>query len=322
VHRPSANGRCEQSHLTISACLAKLVSLNQTDWDEHLPMVTFAMNCAKNEATTYAPFQLMFARLPRMPVEMVMDLPADAYPSDLDEYVADLSERTREANRLVQKHMRATFSRMKRRYDARVHEKAYKVGQFVLFYYPRRYRLRTPKLSRPNIEPFCILRKLNAVNYIIAMTPRSRRIVAHVDKLTLWHGDPPKCWENVEQSAIKASPAGTPDSIDEDAPYIADPEDADKAESAAHETSGSSRIPILTDATLARRNTELRHQDEHGRTGRPSKLPMPVRATDPVKHAEMDGSQSTVEPTAEVEAGTPRIGRPSRNIRLPARYRN
>jgi len=32
VHRPSANGRCERSHHTISTCLAKLVNTNQTDW--------------------------------------------------------------------------------------------------------------------------------------------------------------------------------------------------------------------------------------------------------------------------------------------------
>ena len=80
VHRPSANGRCERSHHTISTCLAKLVTTNQTDWDEHLPMVTFAMNCAKNETTNYSPFQLMYGRLARMPVDMVLDLPDKAYP--------------------------------------------------------------------------------------------------------------------------------------------------------------------------------------------------------------------------------------------------
>lgn len=197
VHRPSANGRCERSHRTISACLAKLVAVNQTDWDEKLPLVVFAMNCAKSDATNFAPFELMYGRLPRMPVDMVMELPGEGSPGDYDQYVEEFADRLREANKLVQQQSRTTFSRMKRHYDAKVRNASYTVGQYVLFFYPRRYRGRNPKLARPNIGPFRILRRLNAVNFIIAMTPRSRRMVVHIDKLKPWHGEDPKCWEGI-----------------------------------------------------------------------------------------------------------------------------
>ncbi len=198
VHRPSANGRCERSHRTISTCLAKLVATNQMDWDEKLQLVAFAMNCAKSEATGYSPFELMFGRLPRMPVEMILDLPAESYPRDLDQYVEEFSERLRGAHQMVQQHTRTSFARMKRQYDAKLKDADYAVGQYVLFFYPRRYRGRNPKLARPNIGPFRILQQLNSVNFIIAMTPKSRRMIVHVDKLKPWPGDPPKCWEGVD----------------------------------------------------------------------------------------------------------------------------
>ena len=212
VHRPSANGRCERSHRSISSCLAKMVSDNQRDWDEHLPMVTFAINCAKNEATMYSPFELLFGRLPRMPVEMVIDLPSEVYARDLDQYVEEFAERIRQANILVQKHGRSTFGRMKKNYDARVHETTFTVGQFVLYYYPRRYKGRSPKLSRPNIGPFRVLQRINSVNYIIALTPKSRRIIVHIDKLKPWTGEEPKCWQGVEipdTDLVNASPDET-----------------------------------------------------------------------------------------------------------------
>jgi hypothetical protein len=140
----------------------------------------------------------MYGRLARLPVDMIIDLPQEVYPDDLDQYVEQLAERIREANLLVQAHAQTSFARMKRNYDAKVEEASYTVGQYVLFFYPRRYRGRSPKLARPNVGPFRVLRRLNTVNYVIAMTPKSRRIIAHVDKLKPWPGEAPKCWENVE----------------------------------------------------------------------------------------------------------------------------
>jgi len=52
------------------------------------------MNCAKNETTNYSPFQLMYGRLAHMPVDMVLDLPDEAYPSDMDDNVEVFAEWT------------------------------------------------------------------------------------------------------------------------------------------------------------------------------------------------------------------------------------
>jgi len=84
IHRPSANGRCGRIHKTISTCLAKIVSVSRTDWDEKQPLVAFGMNCAENDSTGYAPFELMYPRVPRMPVEMVLEVQANNFTRDLN----------------------------------------------------------------------------------------------------------------------------------------------------------------------------------------------------------------------------------------------
>jgi len=86
---------------------------------------------------------------------------------------------------------------MKKNYDAKVRETTYVTGQYVMFFYPRQYKRRSPKLSRPNVGPFRVLQRLNAVNYIIAMTPKSRRFIVHADKLKPREGEEPKCWKGI-----------------------------------------------------------------------------------------------------------------------------
>jgi len=315
VHRPSANGRCERSHRTISACLAKLVAVNQTDWDEKLQLVTFAMNCARSEATSFSPFELMYGRLPRMPADLLLDLPAESQPSDVNEYVEQFNERLRESHKLVQQQMHTTFSRMKRNYDAKVKDSSYAVGQYVLFFYPRRYKGRNPKLARPNIGPFKILRRLNAVNFIIAMTPRSRQMIVHIDKLKPWHGDEPKCWVGV-----KIQPPGHPDGelsqqpdsnktqdgTEIDVPSLEGVFDANvEDEETVHDLEPVS--PVVTEASpkaSASKSTSISPSAVQGRQG-------------------SHNSDLSVNEPHQYKA-TPRTradGRPVRPSRLPVRYR-
>jgi transposase InsO family protein len=48
AYRASANGRVERVHRTMNALLSKVVSENQRDWAERLPMVIVAYRCEFN----------------------------------------------------------------------------------------------------------------------------------------------------------------------------------------------------------------------------------------------------------------------------------
>ena len=69
------------------------------------------------------------------------------------------------------------------------------------YFYPRRYRGKSPKWSRHYIGPFLITREIPPCNFVIQKNARSKPLVAHSDKLKLFLGDPPKAWINVTADA-------------------------------------------------------------------------------------------------------------------------
>jgi hypothetical protein len=87
--------------------------------------------------------------------------------------------------------------RMKKNYDVNVKQKTFEKGQLVLYYYPRRYQGRSSKWSRFYTGPFRIEEVINDVNYVLRKSPKSRPIIAHIDKLRQFYGEVPTCWKAV-----------------------------------------------------------------------------------------------------------------------------
>jgi transposase InsO family protein len=86
AYRASANGRVERVHRTLNVLLSKVVSENQRDWAERLPMVVAAYNAAQHETTEYSPYYLMFGREYRTPLDLTLKIPEEMESTDMGEY--------------------------------------------------------------------------------------------------------------------------------------------------------------------------------------------------------------------------------------------
>ena len=53
--------------------LIKFTGKKKETWDEHLDFCVFAYNTSRQESSQYSPFEVMFGRLARLPVEMDTD---------------------------------------------------------------------------------------------------------------------------------------------------------------------------------------------------------------------------------------------------------
>jgi hypothetical protein len=84
--------------------------------------------------------------------------------------------------------------RRKREYDLRVRHRQFAVGNWVWFYYPRRYKGRSPKWSRMYMGPFLVTRAIPPCNYVIQRSARGKPIVVHADKLKACMGATPTSW--------------------------------------------------------------------------------------------------------------------------------
>ena len=91
AYHPMGNGGTERFNRTLGNMLRALPLKEKQQWPQQVQTLTFAYNATVHETTGYAPFFLMFGRVPRLPVDVmfrqVLDDPGVA---DYDAYAKSL----------------------------------------------------------------------------------------------------------------------------------------------------------------------------------------------------------------------------------------
>ena len=113
AYRSQSNGRYERIHRTINDLMAKVVSENQRDWQDRLPMIVVAYNAAHHDTTGHSPFYLVFGRENRIPLDLVLTTSVTERVEDRHEYADQLRERMQDAYKLANKRLKTTTERMK-----------------------------------------------------------------------------------------------------------------------------------------------------------------------------------------------------------------
>ncbi|GFX88073.1 retrovirus-related Pol polyprotein from transposon 412 [Trichonephila clavipes] len=86
---PQSDGMVERFNRTILNNLSLMVSKNQQDWDQKVPLFLLAYRSAVHETTGYSPSQMLFGRDLRLPCDLLFGRPPDT-PSSPEEYVQNL----------------------------------------------------------------------------------------------------------------------------------------------------------------------------------------------------------------------------------------
>jgi len=196
AYKPSSNGVVERFHRTLNSMLGKVISENQRDWDERLPYVMAAYRASVHASTGFTPNKLMLGRENRMPIDLVMGLPPrEANDSQsVDDFVARQQEIAEESYQLARQHLAQNAQRRKSAYDVRVRKSKYDIGDWVWYYYPRKYTQKSPKWQRNFTGPYRVMRVIPPVNYVLQKSPRAKPFVVHADKLKRCYSTPPTDW--------------------------------------------------------------------------------------------------------------------------------
>ena len=89
AYHPQCDGQTERQNRTLQNMLSSFVSNRRDDWDLWLDSITFAYNTSKHDVLGVSPYEVVFGRAPRLPLELELGMPL-SNPTTRIEYMHTL----------------------------------------------------------------------------------------------------------------------------------------------------------------------------------------------------------------------------------------
>ncbi|XP_030592555.1 uncharacterized protein LOC115785199 [Archocentrus centrarchus] len=132
-YHPMGNGNTERFNRTLGNMLRALPPRSKQKWPQMIHAMTFVYNCTIHETTGFAPFYLMFGRVPRLPVDLMFkNVLRDETVCDYNAYVKSLLGDLHWAMTLAQKNCTAEQQHQRDQYNKRVKGLPLSLGDKVL----------------------------------------------------------------------------------------------------------------------------------------------------------------------------------------------
>ena len=104
-YHPQTNGQTERMNQKILTMLKTLPEHHKTQWKNHVNKLVHAYNCTKHSSNGYSPYYLMFGRVPRLPIDLILPTRSSTTPSQSkSSYVETWKNQMKEAYQLAFQH--------------------------------------------------------------------------------------------------------------------------------------------------------------------------------------------------------------------------
>ncbi|CAF0929655.1 unnamed protein product [Brachionus calyciflorus] len=185
AYHPECDGLTERFNPTLKTMISCFVNEHQNDWDELLPFLAFAYNTSTHATTNYTPYEVMFGRAQKIPLDLVIEenlvngegvLTANDNNNQdnnydeatkVDFYVKELKEKFLEVYNCVQNNTDSKVKKTKFYHDRNLKPNDYKVDELVMLNVPKIKQGLSKKLAPKWEGPFFVLEKIGPVNYKI-----------------------------------------------------------------------------------------------------------------------------------------------------------
>ena len=133
-YHPMGNGCTERWNRTLLDMLGTLDTEKKVNWKKYIPSLVYAYNCTKHESTKFAPFELMFGRKPKLPIDSMF---ANTYitstaSKNTKDYIHDLKNRMQDTQRVVKEHSDKARMKQKVQFDKKAKASKLSLGDKVL----------------------------------------------------------------------------------------------------------------------------------------------------------------------------------------------
>ncbi|GFW72739.1 malate dehydrogenase, mitochondrial [Trichonephila clavipes] len=166
---PQSDGMVERFNRTILNNLSLMVSKNQQDWDQKVPLFLLAYAAPFTRLPDIHHPRCFLAEIFVPPCDLLFGRPPDT-PSSPEEYVQNLQARFEDVHNLARERINLRTEKMKTRYDTKATGHQFKEGDKVWFYNPTRRQGLSPKLQSHWDGPYTILKIINDVVIRIPQT--------------------------------------------------------------------------------------------------------------------------------------------------------
>lgn len=123
----------ERFNRTLLNMLGTLENQDKSHWRDFVKPLVHAYNCTRNEVTGFTPYELMFGRQPRLPVDLAFGLPVrEGKHKSHSQYVQNLKSHLEESYKIATRSAAKVAERNKTRFDKRVSPSALDIGDRVL----------------------------------------------------------------------------------------------------------------------------------------------------------------------------------------------
>uniref|UniRef100_A0A8C5LM99 ribonuclease H n=1 Tax=Leptobrachium leishanense TaxID=445787 RepID=A0A8C5LM99_9ANUR len=165
-YHPQTNGLCERFNGTLKQLLCTF-TMSHKGWERHLPHLLFAYREVPQEATGFSPFELLYGRRVRGPLDLLREhwegALAEEGTSAID-YVLEFRDRLQELTALVRDNLKAAQTKQKRWYDRSARDRTFQLLQKVLALRP----VKQNKLQAAWEGPYKIIEKICDTTFIAA----------------------------------------------------------------------------------------------------------------------------------------------------------
>ena len=130
-YHPECDGLSERFNRTLISMISAFVNEKSDNWDQLLPMLTFAYNTAIHSTTNCSPFELIYGRKPKIPLDIICESKKVNLQLTPEDYAENVSKVLEDAFKRVRENTNCKINKTKLRYDRKVRAAPYEVGYLV-----------------------------------------------------------------------------------------------------------------------------------------------------------------------------------------------
>ncbi|XP_013382645.1 uncharacterized protein LOC106153310 [Lingula anatina] len=201
-YNPKCNGLCERMNGVLKSMIKKMCQERPKDWDRYLPAVLFAYREVPQASLGFSPFELLYGRTVRGPMEILKELWTESTTPEVQntyQYIIDLRNRLEDTCKLARESLRAAQGISKHHYDKKARDRTFKKGEKVLLLLPTDHN----KLTLQWKGPFEVAEVVNKWDCRVSVNGKMKTYHVNLLKKYLERDTPIQEMEQVNMAVIE-----------------------------------------------------------------------------------------------------------------------